>query len=251
MRSRLRGLTVLVTGAGGGIGAAICQRFLDEGAHVHGWDLHPAAIPVGVNASGVDVTCSAAVQAGFDALLQGTTSTGEPLRAVVNAVGGSGRAAGDGPVDACSESGWDYTIDLNLRSVFLVCRSAIGAMRPAGGSIVNVSSVLGLGGHPLFETHAYAAAKAGVIGLSRAMAASYAPEGIRVNVICPGLIETPMTARAQADPRIRAALPDLQPLTGSMGRPQDVADAAVYLVSEESRFVTGIVLPVDGGWTLR
>jgi NAD(P)-dependent dehydrogenase (short-subunit alcohol dehydrogenase family) len=112
--------------------------------------------------------------------------------------------------------------------------------------------VLGLvGGDADFATHAYAASKAGLIGLTRAMAVHYAADGIRCNVVAPGLIATPMSTRAQGDPSILARLPELQPLTGDFGRPDDVAAAAVYLAGDESRFVTGTVLPVDGGWTAR
>jgi NAD(P)-dependent dehydrogenase (short-subunit alcohol dehydrogenase family) len=106
-------------------------------------------------------------------------------------------------------------------------------------------------GHEAFDTHAYAAAKGAVIALTRAMAARYAAEGIRINAICPGLIRTPMSRRAQEDPAVLEMLPGLQPLTGDFGEPEDVAAAAVYLAGEESRFVTGIILPIDGGWTAR
>jgi NAD(P)-dependent dehydrogenase (short-subunit alcohol dehydrogenase family) len=174
------------------------------------------------------------------------------LDALFNVAGGSARGHGDGPVDACSEEGWDYVLDLNLRSVFHCCKCAIPLLRASGGgSIINTASVLGLVGHELFDTHAYAAAKGGVISLSRAMAVRYAAERIRVNVLCPGLIRTPMSARAQADPAILAALPALAPLTEDFGAPEDVAEAALYLASDESRFLTGVVLPVDGGWTVR
>jgi NAD(P)-dependent dehydrogenase (short-subunit alcohol dehydrogenase family) len=174
------------------------------------------------------------------------------LIALVNAVGGSGRRFGDGPVADCTEAGWDYVLDTNLKSVFLCCKHAIPLLRKAGGgSIVNMASVLGLVGHPLFATHAYAAAKGGVIALTRAMAVAYAPEGIRVNALCPGLIDTPMSARAAADPEIQSALPNLQPLTGAMGRPDDVAEAALFLASDAAAFISGCVLPVDGGWTAR
>jgi meso-butanediol dehydrogenase / (S,S)-butanediol dehydrogenase / diacetyl reductase len=172
------------------------------------------------------------------------------LDVLVCAHGISGRSLGDGPVDACTEEGWDAVLEANLRSTFVYCKRAVPLFRAArGGSIVVVSSVLGLVGDEDFATHAYAASKAGQIGLTRAMAVTYAPEGIRCNVVCPGLIETPMSRRAQEDERIRARLPELQPLTGTFGRPEDVAQAVVYLAT--APFVTGAVLPVDGGWTAR
>lgn len=175
----------------------------------------------------------------------------DALDALVCAHGMSGRTLGDGPVETCTEEAWDAVLEANLRSVFVYCKHAVPLLRAAGGgAIVTVSSVLGLvGGDRDFATHAYAAAKAGVIGLTRAMAATYAGDGIRCNVVCPGLIETPMSRRAQEDPRIHARLPELQPLTGGFGRPEDVAQAALYLAT--ARFVTGAVLTVDGGWTVR
>ena len=119
-----------------------------------------------------------------------------------------------------------------------------------GGAIVNVSSVLGLvGGDADFATHAYAASKAGIVGLSRAIAVHYAGERIRCNVVAPGLIATPMSERAQGDDRIRARLRELQPLTGDFGSPQDVAGAVLYLAT--AAFVTGAVLTVDGAWMAR
>jgi NAD(P)-dependent dehydrogenase (short-subunit alcohol dehydrogenase family) len=135
--------------------------------------------------------------------------------------------------------------------VFLYAKQAVPVLRASGGgAIVTVASVLGVvGGDGDFATHAYAASKAGVIGLTRAMAATYAPEGIRCNAVAPGLIATPMSARAQNDPGIRSRLPELQPLTGDFGAPEDVAAACLYLAT--APFVTGAVLTVDGGWTAR
>jgi len=169
---------------------------------------------------------------------------------LLNVVGASGRRHGDGPVHECSDEGWDWVMDVNLRSVFLMCRAFVPVMqRSGGGSIINLGSALGLIGHELFATHAYAAAKGAVIAMSRAMAVRYAGDRIRVNVIAPGLIRTPMSARAQENEAILGQLSQLAPLTGDFGLPEDVAEAAVYLASDESRFVTGVVLPVDGGWT--
>jgi NAD(P)-dependent dehydrogenase (short-subunit alcohol dehydrogenase family) len=140
-------------------------------------------------------------------------------------------------------------LDANLKSVFLYAKQAIPALRAnGGGAIVTLSSALGLvGGDEDFATHAYAASKAGVIGLTRAMAVTYARDGIRCNVVAPGLIATPMSERARQDPAILARLPELQPLTGDFGSADDVAQACLYLAT--APFVTGAVLSVDGGWT--
>ena len=209
----------VVTGARGGIGSATVRAFGEAGFDVHGVDVGDA----------------------FPVL--------DRLDALVCAHGISGRRLGDGPIDTCTEEGWDAVLDANLRSVFLYAKRAIPLLRAnGGGAIVTVSSALGLvGGDRDFATHAYAASKAGLIGLTRAMAVTYAPEGIRCSAVAPGLIETPMSTRAQSDPGIRARLADLQPLTGTFGAPEDVAQACVYLAT--APFVTGAVLSVDGGWT--
>jgi NAD(P)-dependent dehydrogenase (short-subunit alcohol dehydrogenase family) len=173
----------------------------------------------------------------------------ERLDVLVNAAGLSGRRLGDGPVDVCSEEGWDAVLDANLKSVFLCCKHAVPLLRErGGGAVVNIASVLALvGGDADFATHAYAASKGGVVALTRAMAVTYAPERIRCNVVAPGLIATPMSARAQADAGIRARLAALQPLTADFGSAEDVAGAVLYLAT--APFVTGAVLTVDGGWT--
>jgi meso-butanediol dehydrogenase / (S,S)-butanediol dehydrogenase / diacetyl reductase len=217
--------SAVVTGSKGGIGSATVSAFEEAGFTVSGLEVDddPAAVFGGL----------------------------DRLDALVCAHGISGRKLGDGPVDTCTEAAWDAMLDANLRSVFLYCKHAVPLLRASGGgAIVTVASVLGLvGGDAEFATHAYAASKAAVIGLTRAMAVSYAKDGIRCNVVCPGLIETPMSTRAQEDAAIRARLAELQPLTGGFGRPEDVAQAAVYLAT--APFVTGTVMPVDGGWTAR
>jgi NAD(P)-dependent dehydrogenase (short-subunit alcohol dehydrogenase family) len=213
--------TAVVTGSRGGIGSASVRALEGAGFAVHGVDE------------------------------DGTWPELERLDVLVCAHGMSGRALGDGPVETCTEEAWDAVLDTNLRTVFLYCKRAVPLLRAAGGgAIVTVSSVLGLvGGDDDFATHAYATSKAALIGLTRAMAVTYAKDGIRCNVVCPGLIATPMSRRAQDDERIRARLAELQPLTGEFGRPEDVAQAAVYLAT--APFVTGAVLTVDGGWTAR
>jgi NAD(P)-dependent dehydrogenase (short-subunit alcohol dehydrogenase family) len=175
------------------------------------------------------------------------------LDVAFHGAGISGRRLGDGPVDECTEDGWAAVLSANLTSVFLCCKHVVPAMLDGGGgSIVNLASVLGLvGGDEDFATHAYAASKGGIVALSRAIAVTYAARRVRCNVICPGLIATPMSRRAQEDPRIRARLAELQPLLGDFGAPEDVASAALWLAGPESRMVTGVVLPVDGGWTAR
>ena len=232
--NELTGKVVLVTGAAGGIGGAVARAFEAAGARV-----------IGVDRSEADLTRPAEVET--------VLREAGPLDGVFNGAGISGRRFGDGPVDLCTEEGWDTVLEANLKSVFLVCKHAVPALRAAGGgSIVNLASVLGLvGGDDAFATHAYAASKGGIVALTRAMAVTYAREGIRCNAIAPGLIATPMSLRAQADPGIRSRLPELQPLTGDFGRPEDVAAAALYLTSDAARFVTGVVLPVDGGWAAR
>jgi NAD(P)-dependent dehydrogenase (short-subunit alcohol dehydrogenase family) len=211
----------VVTGSAGGIGSATVAAFESAGFTVHGIDRGDA----------------------FPDL--------DRLDALVCAHGISGRRFGDGPVDSCTEEGWDTVLDANLKSVFLYAKAAIKGLRAnGGGAIVTLSSALGLvGGDDDFATHAYAASKAGVIGLTRAMAVTYARDGIRCNVVAPGLIATPMSERAQSDPAIVARLPELQPLTGDFGSAEDVAQACLYLAT--APFVTGAVLSVDGGWTAR
>ena len=222
----------VVTGAAGGIGSAVAAAFADAGFDVVGLDREQA-----------DLSHADEVGRAFAEL--------DRIDALFNGAGISGRPLGDGPVESCTEDAWDAVLATNLKSVFLCCRAAIPKLRAAGGgAIVNLASVLALvGGDEDFATHAYATSKAGIVGLTRAMAVTYAPEGIRSNAIAPGLIATPMSARAQGDERIRARLPELQPLTGDFGRPEDVAQAAVYLAT--APFVTGAVLTVDGGWTAR
>ena len=151
----------------------------------------------------------------------------------------------------CTDDGWVATLDLNLKTTFLTNRQAVRHFlrQGRGGVILNMASVLALAPAPQhFDTCAYAAAKGGVLALSRLAAARYAADGIRVNVIAPGLIDTPMATRAANDPAILHFLRSKQPLRGGPGNADDCSDAAVFLCSDEARFLTGVVLPVDGGW---
>ena len=243
--NRLRDKVAVVTGGGSGIGLAAAQLFAEEGAQVVVFDINAS------HSSAVQVDVTSAPQ--VESAIREVIGRYGRLDILVNVAGGSGRKWGDGPADSCTLEGWEKTLALNLDSVFYCCKYALQAMLPQGrGVIVNVSSVLGLvGGDEDFTTHAYASSKGAVISLTRSIASYYAPRGIRANVICPSLIATPMSRRAQESEHIRARLPQLQPLTGDFGAPEDVAQAALYLASDESSFVTGSVLTVDGGWTVR
>ncbi len=248
--NRMKDKVAIITGAASGIGLVTAQFFQEEGARVVTFDNNTSeANPPNEQLLRVDVRSASQVE---NAIHQVQQSHGR-IDILVNIAGGSGRKWGDGPTDSCTLDGWDMTLALNLDSVFYCCKYALGVMlEQQYGTIVNVASVLGLvGGDEDFATHAYSASKGAVISLTRSIASYYAPRGIRANVICPGLIATPMSRRAQENEQIRARLPQLQPLTGSFGTPKDVAHAALYLASDESAFATGSVLTVDGGWTVR
>lgn len=255
---RLDGKIAVITGAGSGIGRASAMRFAEEGAKVVLFDVdeasarqtlssmngpHPGSMQI------LDLTHPTEVESA----MQNVLSLHGRLDIIVNVAGGSGRKWGDGPTDSCTLQGWEKTLDLNLNSLFYSCKYALQLMLPKKqGTIVNISSVLGVvGGDEDFATHAYASSKAAAIGLTRSIASYYAPKGIRANVILPGLIATPMSTRAQNSEFIRDRLPQLQPLSADFGMPTDVANAALYLGSDESAFVTGAMLTVDGGWTVR
>ena len=175
------------------------------------------------------------------------------LDAVFNVAGASGRRFGDGPVHECTVEGWDQTLAANARPTFLMCRAAVRHWLEAGrgGAILNMASALAFSPEPgHFATHAYAASKGAIISMSRAMAAHYAPGGIRVNVIAPALVKTPMSARAQADEEVVDFIRKKQPLSSGLLEASDVAQTALFLLSEKSRHVTGQVVAVDGGWSV-
>ena len=168
--------------------------------------------------------------------------------------GGSGRSRGDGPLHELTDEGLDYTLDLNLKSVLLSNRAVLRQLlkQGCGGVILNMSSVLGWSPEPqFFASHAYASAKAGIIGVSKAAASYYAKDNIRVNVIAPALVETPMSGRACGDSGIQSFIQQKQPLDGGrVGQPEDVTGAACFLLSRAARFMTGQVVAIDGGWTV-
>jgi NAD(P)-dependent dehydrogenase (short-subunit alcohol dehydrogenase family) len=172
--------------------------------------------------------------------------------------GGSGRKMGDGPLHELSLEGWNKTMELNLTSMMLSNQAAVkkflelsaGSSGNKSGTILNMGSVLGYSPSPqFFSTHAYAAAKSAIIGFSKSIAAYYAKNNIRVNVIAPALVETPMAQRAANDDEILNFIKTKQPLDGGrIGQAEDLDGLAVYFMSEQSKFTTGQIIAVDGGW---
>jgi len=181
------------------------------------------------------------------------------LDGLFNVAGISGRSHGDGPLHDCTEEGWSKVIDTNLTTQYRMCREAVRIMRgqdplPANGQrgvILNMASILGIHPEPThFSAFAYAAAKGGIIAMSRAAAACYARDKIRFNVIAPALVQTPMSARASEDPEILAFIRHKQPLTDGVMSAESAASVAAFLLSDASCAMTGEVLEVDGGWNL-
>jgi NAD(P)-dependent dehydrogenase (short-subunit alcohol dehydrogenase family) len=254
----LIGRTAIITGAAGGIGSASAERFARAGARLVLADVDAergVALEQRLRDAGGDAVFVAADvrdESAIDQVVEAARRWSGRIDVLFHVAGGSGRRHGDGPVDRCSPAGWDWTLDLNLRSAFLCARAVVPHMLEGGrgGSIVFTSSVQGLvGGGQWFENVGYVAAKHGLVGLTRAMATYYAGRHLRVNVLCPGTIRTPMSARVSTDPALADVVARLQPLAGGPGEPEDVAEAALFLASDAARFITGVALPVDGGWT--
>jgi NAD(P)-dependent dehydrogenase (short-subunit alcohol dehydrogenase family) len=244
----------LIVGGTTGIGLATAARFVEEGALlvIAGRSAERGKAAVGSVAGSVRfIACDATNSEQVAALFAQTVDHLGGLDVLYHVAGISGRQHGDGPLHECTDTGWQATLDANLKSTFLTNRAAVqhflGQKQP--GVILNMTSVLAFSPSPRhFDTVAYTAAKGGIIAMSRLAAARYAADGIRVNVIAPGLIDTPMSTRACGDPAIQAYLRAKQPLAGGPGLPEDCSDAAVFLCSDAARLITGVVLPVDGGW---
>jgi 3-oxoacyl-[acyl-carrier protein] reductase len=257
---KLDGKVAVVTGAGGGLGRAISTLFASEGASVVCQDLiedAASATVAAINDAGgakamawtCDVTDSASIEAMFDAA---TTELGTVNVLVSNA--GVASTPGDGTeemfagdprpnVAVMSDAGWQRMLDIHLNGAFYTSRAMINRLLPgnAPGSIVCMSSIAGLAGWG--QVH-YSTAKGGLLGFVRALAREVGPRGIRVNAVCPGAIDTPMTAMIPA-----AAIDGLKMLTplGRIGEPADIAAAALYLSSDDASFVTGQALSPNGG----
>ncbi|HEX8058401.1 MAG TPA: SDR family oxidoreductase [Novosphingobium sp.] len=238
--ARFDGKVAIVTGGARGIGGAIVKRLVSEGAKVMIADLNsPAETGGNVAFIKTDATRTADVQAAVAA----TLDRWGKLDILVNNAGiGSLVETPDMEEDA-----WDQVFAINTRAVFVFCKAAIPAMRQSGGgAIVNIASISGLVGD--FAMGAYNASKAAVVNYTRSLALDCGRDGIRVNALCPGLIETDMAAPAVADPVDRAFWFDRIPL-GRSGRPEEMAAVAAFLASDDASYMTGSIVAADGGIT--
>ena len=248
---------VVIVGGTKGLGLCAAVACVNAGAQVvvsgrDPDDVQQAKVTLGDNAR---VICSDATDP-TSALRLIETCLREFGRfdALYHVAGGSGRRMGDGPLHQITDAGWQSTFELNLTSSFLSARAACQVMleRKTLGSILLMGSVLGLSPSPeFFATHAYAATKSALVGFVRSCAGYYASSGIRFNVIAPALVQTPMSPRAAEDEQIMQFVKTKQPLDGGrIGQPQDLDGAVLWLLSDESKFVTGQTIVIDGGWSV-
>lgn len=250
MSDRLSGKVAVVTGAGSGIGVEIARRFAQEGASVVLADINRVAIE------------EVATECGPDALaVEVDVADGEAVAALFEDVrerfGGVDVLANNagvtlvGAVDEVEEEAWDRGFDVNVKGVFLMMKAAWPLLvERSGGSIINMGSAAGLEGVP--RNLGYCATKAAVVLMTRSSALDGGPLGIRVNCVCPGFVDTPMTEQFFAnddDPAAAREAAEANHPIGRLGRPKDIADAYVYLASDEASWVTGVALKVDGGLT--
>jgi NAD(P)-dependent dehydrogenase (short-subunit alcohol dehydrogenase family) len=239
----------IVTGAGAGIGRATTRRLVAGGA---------AVLAVDLNGDGLRETCNLCTDPDRVAILalditwaNAATSAIDRAVATFGGVDWLVNNAGIGKAKAAHETSdaeWDRYMDINLTALFRFSREALRVLQPGRGAIVNIASVFGLFGHP--GTAPYAATKAAVVGLTHQMAADYGPQGIRINAVAPGVIETALTKeRIATDARFQALNIDPIPFR-RLGVPEDVANAVHFLCSDEASYINGHVLAVDGGWSV-
>ena len=247
---RLEGKVAFISGGARGMGAAEARLFASEGAKVAIGDIlddEGRKLEAQINETGgecvylhLDVTS----ESEWNSVIQSVVARFGKLDIMVNNAGISAH----GMIEDVTVEEWDRVMDVNAKGVFLGTKTAIPEMRKAGGgSIINISSQLGLVGTEMSSPQ-YQASKGAVRIFTKAAAVQYAGEGIRVNSIHPGPIETPMTATSSADPEVKAKMISRIPM-GRYGQPIEVAMAVLYLATDESSFVTGSEVVVDGGWT--
>ncbi len=245
MAGRLEGKVAVVTGAGSGMGEAIVKRFCAEGAKVVAVDISGAEEGVANAVGDACVACNGDVSKSADVqrAVNLAVSRFGKLDIICNNAGIQGPIAPTGDYD---EDEWDKVIAVNLKGVFLGMKYAIPEMlKVGGGAIVNTSSMAAIVAFPSLP--AYSASKGGVSCLTRLTAAEYASQGIRVNAILPGAIDTGMT-RGMPQDYLEGAIKGT--LMGRIGRPEEIANLALFLASDEASFITGTATPVDGGYTL-
>lgn len=242
---KLENKVVIVTGAASGLGLAIANLFVAEGAKVIYADVNDSGLQLDP-AKALFIKCDVSKSAEVEAVVKTAVSKFGQLDIMVNNAG----IGTLGSVLNTSDEAWQKTLGINLFGVFYGIRAAANAMKAAGvkGNIINMSSILGTVGQP--DTIAYCAAKGGVVQLTHASALDLAPFGIRVNAIAPGYIATNMTKDVLTDDSFHNMIKMSTPL-GHVGEPADIANAALYLASDEAKYVTGTILHVDGGWTAR
>jgi NAD(P)-dependent dehydrogenase (short-subunit alcohol dehydrogenase family) len=251
MRDEFEGRVALVTGAASGIGRATALMFAQRGARV---------VCADIMRQGCEETVRLVEERGGTAkAVIADLSTVEGAEAtVVQSIAAFGRldhAFNNAGVTGAHGDPFDViqvkrTLAINLEAVFWCMKHEIAHMvENVGGTIVNTSSIAGLSGQ--VGTLDYTAAKHGVVGLSGAAARRYGPQGVRVNVVCPGIIETPMTSEIETEPAARKAIfARLSPITAKTGEPDDVAEAVLFLSSDRAKFIHGVALPVDGGFSI-
>ena len=258
---RLNGKVALITGAGSGVGQATALLFAREGAKVVAADVnkaHATQTAEQVTGNGGEATVvrgDVSKSEDAEGMVQTAVKAYGRLDVLVNSAGTTERNL-PGP-DISPEERWDRVIDVNLKGTYLVSWHAVPEMkRTGGGSIINLASIIALVGHPPGLSgpsggfNAYPPSKGGVLQLTRNLGVDCAKDNIRVNCICPGYLDTRMTETLTSDPKVLEYIKGLHP-TGRLGRPEEIAYAALYLASDESSFVTGASLVVDGGYTAR
>ena len=250
----LKEKNIIIAGGSSGIGLEAVNHFIEQGANI---------VAIGKSSEESLPHASTKLQWVFgDLRKEETIQQGikmciehyERIDGLLHVAGGSGRTFGDSPLHELTEEGWEKTWQLNATTTMLSNRAIINVMmhQHHAGAIVNISSVLA--SHPsahFFSTHSYAASKAAIIGLSKSAAAYYADKNIRINVISPGLVDTPMASRAKTNEAIMDFIKTKQPLDGGrISLPKDIVGMAAFLLSDHSTFITGQEILIDGGWSI-